>query len=71
MQMCCVLGIAGHVSNKNTLLWFTYHYNSVFQPGFHETSGFREWLPGVPPKQTEISWDEIRKHASTYVDLWL
>jgi len=26
--------------------------------------GFREWLPGVPPKQTEIAWDEIRNHSS-------
>jgi len=25
---------------------------------------FREWLPGVPPKQTEISWDESRNHSS-------
>jgi len=31
---------------------------SVFQPGF------REWLPGLPPKQTEIAWDEICDHSS-------
>ena len=28
--------------------------SSVFQPGFRGTSGFREWLPGVWLKQTEI-----------------
>jgi len=28
------------------------------------STGFREWLPGVPPKQTEIAWDEIRNHSS-------
>jgi len=36
---------------------------SVFQPGFRGSSGFREWLPEVPPKQTEIAWDEIRNHS--------
>jgi len=39
-------------------------YGSVFQPGFRGTSGFREWLPGVPLKRTEFSWDEIRNHIS-------
>jgi len=39
-------------------------HTSVFQPAFRETSGFREWLPGVRPKQTEIAWDEIRDHSS-------
>jgi len=38
--------------------------SSVFQPGFRGTSGFREWLSGVPPKQTEIAWGEIRNHSS-------
>jgi len=33
-------------------------YISGFQPGF------RMWLPGVPPMQTEFSWDEIRNHSS-------
>jgi len=35
------------------LLYQTFYPFSVFQPGF------REWLPGVPPKQAEIAWDEI------------
>jgi len=39
-------------------------WNSVFQPAFRGTSGFREWLPGVPLKQTEFAWDEIRNHSS-------
>ena len=39
-------------------------YASVFQPRFRGTSGFREWLPGIPLKQTEIAWDEIRNHTS-------
>jgi len=44
--------------------WFwTNSYISVFQPGFRGTSGFSEWLPGVPPKQTEIAWDEIRNYS--------
>ena len=33
-------------------------YPSVFQPGF------REWLPGVPPKQTWIAWNETSNHSS-------
>jgi len=33
-------------------------YISVFQPGFCK------WLPGVPPKQVEISWNEIHIHSS-------
>ena len=33
--------------------------NSAFQPGFRGTSGFRDCLPGFPPKQAEIAWDEI------------
>jgi len=24
-------------------------------------------MPGVPPKQTEIAWDEIRNHSSEAV----
>ena len=40
-------------------------YISVFQPGFRGTSVFREWLPGIPPKQTEtkFTWDEIHNHS--------
>jgi len=37
---------------------------SAFQPGFLGISGFHEWLTGVPPKQTEFAWDEIRDHSS-------
>ena len=33
-------------------------YCSVFQPGF------REWLPGVQPKESEIAWNEIRYYSS-------
>jgi len=36
---------------------------SVFQPGFCGTLGFREWLPGVPPKQTEFARVEICNHS--------
>ena len=36
----------------------------VFQAGFRGTSGFREWLPRILPKQTEIAWGEIRNHIS-------
>jgi len=36
---------------------------------------FREWLPGVPPKQTEISWNEIAPAAvlrgCSNVDTWI
>jgi len=32
-------------------------YASVFQPGFRGTSGFPEWLPGVPPNLAEIIAD--------------
>jgi len=45
-------------------LHFTFFYVSVCQPGFRGTLGFREWLPGVPPKQTEIAWNEIRNHSA-------
>jgi len=40
---------------------------SVFQ------SGFREWLPGVPPKQTEFAWEKIRNHSSvcSNIDTWI
>jgi len=27
-------------------------------------SGFREWLPGVLPKETIISWDKICNYSS-------
>jgi len=37
---------------------------SVFQPGFHGISGFREWLPDVSPKQTKFAWEEICNHSS-------
>jgi len=36
---------------------------SVFQPGF------REWLSGVPPKQTEFAWDKIRNRSSVFVGI--
>jgi len=51
-------------SEENIAVLYS-QYSSVFLPGFRRTLGFREWLPGVRPKQTEIAWDEIRNHSST------
>ena len=36
---------------------YAYGLMQCFQPEF------RKWMPGVPPKQTEIAWDEIRNHS--------
>jgi len=37
---------------------------TCFSTGVRGTSGFREWLPGVLPKQTDFAWDEIRSRSS-------
>jgi len=63
-------------STKIALRWQRYPgprcativHTSVFQPGF------REWLPGVPPKGIEIAWDEISNHSSmrcSNIDTWI
>ena len=44
-------------------MWTGQHTFAGTTPVFFQ-SGFREWLPGVPLKQTEIAWDDIRNHSS-------
>jgi len=46
-------------------------YSTVFQPGLRGTSGFREWLPGVQPKQTEISIFTHLFFTESRIDTWI
>jgi len=46
------------------LVFWSDFLHQCFQPGFRGISLFREWLPGVPLKRTEIAWDKIRNHSS-------
>jgi len=55
----CFLGACEGTSLCSQLV-----YSSYFQQGFRGTSGVREWLPRVPPKQVEFVWDGVFNHSS-------
>ena len=70
-----VYGFACDAANCVALFWFRISDNKWKFCGWKETKsiiphpsvfqpGFREWLPGVPQKQTEGAWDEISNHSS-------
>jgi len=40
------------------------YIEQCFSNKIRGTSGFREWLVGIPPKVTEIALDEIRNRSS-------
>jgi len=54
----------GGRKNPRNLSFAEMFRSRVFQPGFRGTSGFLEWLPGFPPKQTEVAWDKVGNHSS-------
>jgi len=47
------------------LMWSAkVHMDQCFSNGVLRNLRVPQVVPGVPPKQTEIAWDEIRSHNS-------